>query len=168
MAGIIALLSAVFGAFQGMAPALFSEWRDGRAHARELELTNHLHKLQLEAAAKAHDSKMSEIEVVGEIASEKAWSDRTAAMIEAQARPTGIRWVDAFNALLRPTCATVMMVLFTGIAVWYAVAVIGQFSGGQITADQVVAMLWGSLIGEATMATLGYVFGYRGGIRVKG
>jgi hypothetical protein len=168
MTAIFGLISMVLGAAQGMAPAFFDEWKAGREHKRETERLDHMHKLQLETARLAHDSKMREIEVQADIADNKAWSDRTTAMIEAQARPTGIVWVDAFNALLRPTCATIIMALFTVIASWYAWSVIGQFGAGAITADQAVKLLWGSLIGEVTIAMLGYVFGYRGGSKLKG
>lgn len=88
----------------------------------------------------------------------RAFTKQMANLYKLQ-KPTGIRFVDGFNALLRPTTAALVMVMFFVIATMYAVGVIGELGASNM--QTVAQVLWQSMIGESIQAVLGYLFGYR-------
>lgn len=158
---ITALASAVVGLVSGAVPDLLKEFTAGREHQREMERMDKQAELQLRVAQMGHDSRMRELSVQAEIEDGRAWSDRMTAMIEAQARPTGIAWVDAFNALLRPATAAAIILLFIATAGVFVSSVYGSWWAGHITAEAMALTIWGSLVGESIQAVLGFLFGYR-------
>jgi hypothetical protein len=83
------------------------------------------------------------------------------AIVEAQARPTGIPFIDGFNAMLRPGCTALIILLFMGTAIPFVWGVLQQMETGVITATQMAQIIWGSLVGESILATLGFLYGYR-------
>ena len=74
-------------------------------------------------------------------------------------KKTNIKFVDGFNAMLRPTAAALIMVMFFGISMMFAWVVIQDL--GATNFMTVSEVLWGSMIGDSIQAVLGYLFGYR-------
>lgn len=161
--GITALISTLLGMVGGLVPDLLKEWRDTRAATRErafLELQN---KLQLERMRIEADARIEESNnaiVAQEVA---ALREHLTAIIEAQARPTGIQWIDGFNAVLRPLAATLILILFLATAALYVVAMIRGYTAGHITSltDLADAIWTQSQLGFAFEAMLGFLFGAR-------
>ena len=158
---IISLVSAAMGIVGGLVTDIFKEIRDSREHGRELERMERTAALQLQLADKQGESRLQEIH--GELATEelRAVGQQMAHIYKAQA-PTGIRWVDGFNAMIRPATAAALMLLFVFIAGAYAWSLIGAVDLA-IPEDwgRLATALWGSMVGEAIQAVLGYLFGYR-------
>src|SRR5262245_3524788 len=158
---ITALVSTILGLVGGILPDVVKEVRDTRNATREREFLRLQAQLQLEAAKANADAKIREIDA-GIIATEaQAFREHLTAILESQGKPTGIAWVDGFNAVLRPCCVTLIMVLFMATAAPFVWAVIAQYAVGTITVEVMATTIWTSLVGESIMAVMGYLFGYR-------
>ena len=113
-------------------------------------------ELQLRIAEKEGETRVAEMDREVDIAAYKAQSKIAAASL----KPTGIRWVDAWNAAMRPFAVTIIITLFAVMSSFYTVAV---WCAVESCSDipRVVELMWGSLIGEAIQGVLGFLFGYR-------
>ncbi len=160
--GITALISTLLGFFGGVLPDVLKEVRDSRAATREIAFLREQHAMQIERAKFEAGAKLREAEA-GVVAEEmRATREHLTAIIEAQARPTGIAWIDGLNATLRPVAAIFILVLFLVTAGGFVHAVLGQYLAGEIKDAKVMAeTIWGSLVGFSIEAVLGFLFGAR-------
>lgn len=165
---ITAALSTLLGMLGGVLPDIMKEVRDSRNATREIEHMRTQAELQLKVAQANADSRLREIDANVFVEEAKAFREHLAAILESQAKPTGILWVDAFNALLRPVCVTLIMMIFTVGAMLLTFAAVGQFWSGLLDADAAVKMIFGGLVGESILATLGFLFGYRSAAKRPG
>lgn len=159
---MIALISTLLGFLGGVLPELLKEFRDARSASREREFLKLQHDMQLERMRAEAGAKLREAEA-GLVAEEmRAMREHLTAIIEAQSRPTGVAWIDGFNALLRPTVSVLIMILFVGTAVAFVGGVLSAYSSGEIkSAQEVATVIWGSLVGFSIEAVLGFLFGAR-------
>jgi len=155
---LTAAVSSIVGLVSGFAPKLVKEFTDSRSHKREMESLRLQTELQLKIAEKEGNTRVAEMDRKIEIAA----YDAQAGIAKASLRKTGIKFVDAWNGVLRPFTVTLIILLFVGMSTAYSYAV---FSAVETLADirGAVELLWGSLIGEAIQAVLGFLFGYRSG-----
>ena len=160
--GITALISTLLGFLGGALPDVIKEIRDSRAAGREAGFLRLQHELQVERMKMEAGAKLREAES-GIIAEEvRAIREQVVAAIEAGSRPTGVIWIDGFNALIRPLTAMLVMLLFIVTAGGFVASVLAQYQAGQIaTAAEMATVLWGSQIGFAIEAVLGFLFGAR-------
>ena len=149
---ITALISTVAGLISGTVPNLLKEWGASREHKRELEMLTIQTDLQLKIAEKQGETRVAEMDREVDIAAYESQAKIASTSLKA----TGIAWVDAWNGALRPFAVTIIITLFAVMASFYTYAVL-------TTVDPIhaVDLLWGSLIGEAIQAVLGFLFGYR-------
>ena len=149
---ITALISTLTGLISGTVPNLLKEWGASREHKRELEMLTIQTDLQLKIAEKQGETRVAEMDREVDIAAYESQAKIASASLKA----TGIAWVDAWNGALRPFAVTIIITLFAVMASFYTYAVL-------TTVDPIhaVDLLWGSLIGEAIQAVLGFLFGYR-------
>jgi len=160
--GITALISTLLGMLGGVVPDLIKEWKDQRQHAREVEFQSKLHEMQLERAKVEAGAKVAEAEANYAAEEVRAMRESLVAIIEQQAKPTGIAWIDGFNALIRPVCALLVMVLFGVTAAAFVATVLQQYASGQLTDAKLMAeTIWSSQIGLAIEGVLGFLFGAR-------
>jgi hypothetical protein len=145
----------------GVLPDVMKIWVGASQAKNERAFLELQSRLSLEAAKIQGDTRMRELDASVMVQEAQAFREHLTAIIEAQARPTGIRWIDGFNAVLRPACTTLIILLFMGTAVPFVYAVIHQFESGQVTAVQMAQIIWGSLVGEAILGVLGFLYGYR-------
>jgi hypothetical protein len=125
---------------------------DARKH--ELNIMN----MQMQAQAQGHNNRLEEIREGTVVEELRAWRDQIKGIYDVEKTPTGIAWIDGFNRLIRPTTAASLMILFNIIAYAYVFDIINNGNGlNAVTAT----LIWGSLVGEAIQAVLGYLFGYR-------
>lgn len=118
---ISALLSFLGGSAFRMVWGEVSAWLNKKLeHAQEMErmalsekLEQARHDRQQSLIKMQHDLGIKEIQIAGDIAADKLAAE---AFIEAQKnfKPTGIKWVDAWNAAIRPTAATFALLLWAG------------------------------------------------------
>lgn len=162
---ITAALSTLLGMLGGVLPDVMKEVRDSRNATRELEHMRLQAELQIQVAKSAGDNRMREVDGNAMVEEARAFREHMTAIIESQGKPTGIAWVDAFNALLRPVCVSLIMILFMATAVPFTWAVVAQFKSGAIDAPTMATVIWSSLVGESILATLGFLFGYRSAVK---
>lgn len=165
---LTAMISTILGMVGGVLPDIMKEVRDSRGAARERQLIELQAQLQLEAAKHANDAKLREIDAGIYVEEMKAMREHLTAVIEAQTKPTGIVWIDGLNSALRPICTIIIMALFVMTSVPFVWAVIGQFNAGAITAQQMAAVIFGSLVGESFMGVFGFLWGYRSTVKRPG
>ena len=157
---ITALISSILGIFGGMIPDLMKEIRDSREHGRELERLEKQSELQLRMLQAGVQGKLAEIDAQVYVEEMRAFRSQMENIYKMQ-QPTGIQWIDGFNALLRPVSASVIILLFVFTASLFTIGTIREFMDGAITMQEAAFVIWGSLAGEAIQAVLGYTFGYR-------
>jgi hypothetical protein len=158
---ITAAISTLLGMLGGVLPDFVKLLTNRQQNAHELEFLRLQSELQLAAAKVNADARMREVESNAFVAEAQAFRQQLAAIVEAQARPTGIVWIDGFNAVLRPACTTLIIALFMVIAVPFCWTVISQMYQAAITPMEAAKVIFGSLVGESIMATLGFLYGYR-------
>lgn len=153
---ITALISTLTGLVSGTVPNLLKEWGASREHNREVEMLKIQTELQLKIAEKQGETRVAEMDREVDIAAYES----QAKIASASLKGTGINWVDAWNGALRPFAVTIIITLFAVMASFYTYAVLSTVESLNDTM-QAVDLLWGSLIGEAIQAVLGFLFGYR-------
>lgn len=165
---ITALVSGLFGAFNALLPDVVGYFkRKEEASERERERAHELAMIdkQVDAQLKIGQQRIDEIRTGGElelVRSEVAgYFDQMRAIYEQQ-KPIGIKWVDAWNAALRPGAVTLLLIVFSIGVTIYEVSVIVAWWNGKIADAQIIEAMFKGLVGESIQAVLGYLFGYRG------
>lgn len=163
-----AIVSLISGLLTGSLPEIIKEIRESRSSSREREFVKLQHNLEVERMRAQMDMKIQESDT--QLAAEefRAMRDHLTAIVEAQYRPTGFKWIDALNALIRPTISAAIMTLFMYLSVVYANGLVEQFYAGKMNAAELDKAIWGSLVGEAIMATLWFLFGYKVKAGIRG
>ena len=160
--GITALVSTLLGFLGGALPDLIREIRDSRNAARELAFLQAQHAMQLERMKMEAGSKLREAEASLAAEEVRAMREHLTTIIESQAKPIGIPWIDGFNAVLRPLATVLILMLFLVTAGAFVLSVIGQYRAGSIaSAKELAEVIWGSMIGLAIEGVLGFLFGVR-------
>jgi hypothetical protein len=150
---ITALVSAVTGILSGLAPDLLKEFKESRAHKREIEFTTLNHQLALERAKMEVSAKLEESREDSFRAEVSAAKEQLITAITVQGSyHTGIAWIDGFNALIRPMTALIFVFMF-------AVGLCG-YSFGLVHNDAFGTSLI-ALFSEAVQAVIGFMFGAR-------
>jgi hypothetical protein len=150
---ITALVSAITGLLSGIVPDILKEVKDSRAHSREMEFTRLNHQLALDRAKLEVSAKLEESQNQMFMAEVAAAKESLVSVIQAQASyQTGVKWIDGFNAMVRPTTALIFVFMF-------AVGLCG-YSFGLVHNDAFGTQLV-MLFGEAVQAVLGFMFGTR-------
>ena len=92
---MLALLGSLLGLLGSLAPRLIQFFEQKQNHMQELEMLKLQGQFQLQMIEAGHTAKMAEINAMADMRTELA------AFVAAN-KPTGIRWVDAFNGFMRP------------------------------------------------------------------
>lgn len=92
---MLALLGSLLGLLGSLAPRLIQFFEQKQNHAQELEMLKVQGQFQLQMIEAGHTAKMAEINAMADMRTELA-------AFVATNKPTGIRWVDAFNGFMRP------------------------------------------------------------------
>lgn len=162
---LTALLSLFSGLVTSMLPDLLKEVKDSRASTREREFLKLTHQFEMERLKAQVDGKIRESENAIVAEEVKATREALTAIIENQFKPTGVAWIDGYNAMIRPAVATGITILFFFIAIHYTSAVIAL--APKMTIVEFNTAIWGSLVGEAIMGVMGFLFGTRGYTRAR-
>ena len=103
---LTALISLISGIVTGAVPEILKEIRESREAKREREWLELNHRLQMEREKAGAEDKMRLAEANLAAEEIRAMREHLTAIVEAHAQPTGIKWIDGFNALLRPAAST--------------------------------------------------------------
>jgi len=150
MGGLLSFLGGT--AFRWLFGELFGYLKEKQEHAQELERMRltmeqdaQRHQWQQEAIAAQAAAGVKVIEARTE-ASARAMSDQMLlTTMQSMGTPSGIKWIDGFNALIRPELAQVSIILLVCNAFWpqhvvltglvgeVVCAALGLFLGGRIS-----------------------------------
>ena len=152
-----ALGGLISGVISPLVPEVVKIVKDRQDYTHEKEMLTLTHdlamaRLEKEQSAKLDDGYMQTLRE--DIA---ATRDQVLSIVENQFKPSGVKWIDALNALIRPvTSAGLMICFFVGIlAFWFGFA----------TPNDAFAASLSALFGEAFSAVLAFMFGYRSTIK---
>jgi hypothetical protein len=137
------LLGTLFGGLFRMAPEVL-KWMD-RKDERAHELA--MFDKQLEADKLKGDQQLAQINAQADASIGAAEVQAIIEATKAQAMQTGIKWVDALNALVRPLLAMQWLILL-----WPAVIVAGFALAIQHGTDPLVALRAAFGVDEKAMA----------------
>lgn len=137
------LIGTLFGGIFRMAPEVL-KWLD-RKDERKHELS--MFDKQLEADKLKGDQALAQINAQADASIGAAEIQAIIEATKAQGVQTGIKWVDAFNAIIRPLLALQWL-----IVLWPAVIIAGFALAVQTGADPLVALKAAFGVDEKTMA----------------
>ena len=137
------LIGTLFGGIFRMAPEVL-KWLD-RKDERKHELS--MFDKQLEADKLKGDQALAQINAQADASIGAAEIQAIIEATKAQAVQTGIKWVDAFNAIIRPLLALQWLILL-----WPAVVIAGFALAVQTGADPLVALKAAFGVDEKAMA----------------
>ena len=95
---MIGLLGALLGLLGSMAPRLIGYFEAKSNHAQELEMIRVQGDFQLQMIQSGHAAKMAEVGMAADVG-----------------RPTGVKWVDGYNGMVRPTLTLSFFALYAGV-----------------------------------------------------
>lgn len=149
--GIVTGLSWLGGIVGGVVPDVVKTVREGFESKREREFLELQHKHHLERIKAEADAKVHAVEIEADVAEMKAARDALVAAIQMPMNQTGIMWLDAVNAMVRPatTVVALMLTVYVMVSVLY-------FQAHTVPVSEALAMLWFML-----EACVGFWFGYR-------
>jgi hypothetical protein len=137
------LLGTLFGGLFRMAPEVL-KWLD-RKDERSHELS--MFDKQIEADKLKGDQALAQINAQADASIGAAEIQAIIEATKAQGVQTGIKWVDAFNAIIRPLLALQWL-----IVLWPAVVIAGFALAVQTGADPLVALKAAFGVDEKAMA----------------
>ena len=147
---MLALFGSIVGLLGSLAPRLIGFFEQKQNHAQEIEMLRVQGEFQMRAIEAGHAAKMQEINAGADVASELA-------AFSAALRPSGITWVDGFNAVVRPFLTLCFFGLYAAVKV--AQFVLLQTNGGG-TASAIMSM-WGEEDWAVWAAIVTFWFGNR-------
>lgn len=158
---ITAMISTILGMLGGVLPDLMKLLADKQSAKNERMLLELQARNQLELAKYQKDTRLAEISNNEVLDFMRAQTDSLRTAIEVGARTTGIAWIDAFNAMLRPFCTVAIILLFLVTAAPFVWVVVHQMAEGTLSPEQTAKAIFGSLVGEAITAVIAFLYGYR-------
>jgi hypothetical protein len=133
---MLTLLSGIFGGLLRIVPEFLKIWTQKQEMKHELDMQKVAYDFQVLKG----NQRMDEISAQGKADWDKGGLEALKTAIDAAGRPTGIKWVDAFNAMMRP------LITLQWVVILYPAVIITTF---------VVMMLRGSDIIVAMNAVFG-------------
>lgn len=149
---ITALVSAITGLVSGIVPDVVRMMKDGQDHKHEKELLELQHRFQITMFDRQAAAKVADMDSAATVADISAFREAVSEAIKTAHVATGIRWIDGFNAVLRPASAAAVLALFVFVALGFS--------------DVIDRAAFSMLFIEMVQAVLGFLFGYRSARKV--
>lgn len=147
---MLALFGSIVGLLGSLAPRLLGFFEQKQNHSQELEMLRVQGEFQMQMMQAGHAARLEEINARADVASDLA-------AFSAALRPSGVPWVDGFNAFVRPF----LTLCFFGL---YAAVKVAQFVLLQANGDgtaQVILSMWGEEDWAVWAAIVTFWFGNR-------
>jgi hypothetical protein len=100
------LLASLLGFLASLMPELIKLWREGKDRQHELAILDR----QMEQQRLGHAQRLEEIRAVGDIAESQA-------VYNFASYPTGVKWVEALQASVRPVITYAFFLMFAVVKV---------------------------------------------------
>lgn len=145
-----AILSALGGGVLRLVPELIALWNKKVDHAHELAMLEKQHQLEMDLDKQKQAGRMQELHLQTDGAAFLATLDATKAALADQMKATGIRLVDALNALVRP------------LATYYFLACYGIFKVALLMVALRQVDAWSAIVKVYTVDDLNILFAILG------
>ncbi len=157
---MIAILGAVLGFISSTFPSILLLWKDKTDKKHELDMMDRQAVHQLEMQKLGYQQKLAEIEVYREANEIIADAEERKSLYKTFY--SGIKWVDAYNAMTRPNWAHALLFLYIYVK-WVQTSVLPEAAPLSFYID----VLW-TEFDQAMFATIGaYYFGDRAITKAK-
>jgi len=147
---MLALFGSIVGLLGSFAPRLIGFFEQKQNHAQEIEMLRVQGEFQMRAIEAGHAAKMQEINAGADSASELA-------AFTAALRPSGIAWVDGFNAFVRPFLTLCFFGLYAAVKAAQFIILQQDHSGSSAT----LLSMWGEEDWAVWAAIVTFWFGNR-------
>lgn len=147
---MLALLGSIVGLLGSLAPRLIGYFEQKQNHVQELEMFRTQGDFQLQMIQAGHNAKMAEINAHADGQSELA-------AFAAALRPSGVKWVDAFNGFVRPFLTLCFFALYAAVKAAQFVILQQEHSGSAAT----LLSMWGDEDWAVWAAIVTFWFGNR-------
>lgn len=156
-----AAISTILGMLGGVLPDLMKLLLQRQSAKDERAFLELQTKLQIQQLEITKDTRLAELGSSEAIEGMRSMKDSLLAAIEAGKLQTGIAWVDALNASLRPVCTVAIVGMFVLVAGSFSWLMLAKFAAGEMDPEMVAKVMFGSLVGESMQAVIGFLYGYR-------
>ena len=143
---MLTLLGSLLGFLSSAFPDVLKLWRDNSDRKHELAILDR----QMEAQRQGHTQRLEEIQVQADIAESKA-------LYRHASQPSGVKWVEALRASVRPVITYAFFILFAVVKSAALYKLLDQ--GGGIT-DGLIAV-WDGETQALFAAVMSFWFGQR-------
>ncbi len=143
---MITLLSDVFGGLLRLAPELFKFLNAKEDRKHELSMQEVAYKFQ----ELKGNQRIDEIEEQGKADWDTGGLDALKSAIEAQAKPSGIKWIDGFSSLMRP------LITFQWAVCLYPAVIIASFVVMMMRGSDVIVAV-NAVFGEPEKALVAFI-----------
>lgn len=147
---MLALLGSIVGLLGSLAPRLIGFFEQKQNHSQELEMLRAQGDFQLQMIQAGHAAKMAEINTQADVATELA-------AFTAALKPSGVKWVDAFNGFVRPFLTLCFFALYAGVKAAQFAVLQQDHSGSAAT----LLSMWGEEDWAVWAAIVTFWFGNR-------
>lgn len=143
---MITLLGSLLGFFTSAMPDLLKIWRDKDDKKHELAIMDR----QIEMQKQGLNQRLEEIAVQADISESQA-------LYAHASQPTGIKWVEALQASVRPVITYAFFALFAAVKI----AVLCKLMSNNITIFDALIDVWDSETQALFAAVMSFWFGQR-------
>lgn len=147
---MLSLLGAIVGLLGSLGPRILGYFEARQNHRQELELLQLQSANQLKMMEIGFTQRMAEINATADIQSETA-------AFAAALQPSGVTWIDGFNAFVRPFLALMFFALYAAVKV----AQYSILNVDGVTPSQVLVSMWGNEDWATWSAVITFYFGNR-------
>lgn len=143
---MLTLLGSLLGFLSSAFPDFLKLWRDHSDRKHELAILDR----QMEAQRQGHTQRLEEIQVQADIAESKA-------LYSHASQPSGVRWVEALRASVRPILTYAFFALFATVKIS---ALLNLLDSGAPITDSLIA-IWDIETQALFAAVMSFWFGQR-------
>ena len=143
---MLTLLGSLLGFLSSAFPDFLKLWRDRADRKHELAILDR----QMEARRQGHTQRLEEIQIQADIAESKA-------LYAHASQPSGVQWVEALRASVRPVITYAFFVLFATVTIAALLQLLDQGVG---FTDGLIA-IWDAETQALFAAVMSFWFGQR-------
>ncbi len=143
---MLTLLGSLLGFISSTFPDLLNIWKDRADRSHELAILDR----QMEAQKLNHTNRLEEIHVQADISESKA-------LYSHASQPSGVPWVEALRATVRPMITYAFFVLFATVKI---AALFQLLNSGFTVADSLI-IIWDGETQALFAAVMSFWFGQR-------
>lgn len=143
---MLTLLGSLLGFISSTFPDLLNIWKDRADRSHELAILDR----QMEAQKLNHSNRLEEIHVQADISESKA-------LYSHASQPSGVPWVEALRATVRPMITYAFFILFATVKI---AALFQLLNSGFTVADSII-IIWDGETQALFAAVMSFWFGQR-------